>query len=308
MKKFTWGLALFVITVNLSAHHPDFSGVWQTTYGTLTLVQNGNEVKGWYNLSGISTIQGTIDDQGKLNFTYQEPFASGEGWFELSDDQMTFQGQWHEQNSIQWYSWEGIRSEQRSDLKWLVILESEWQQSLSESEYSFGEMLDAFLSRIASLNIRHRFIHNDQDLFKYCLEASSLPGEIYLIIATHGDKDGLIAGDGLINAQQIVRAIEPIGNLHLIHFSSCNIMGGSIPDEILNSRSEWPGEFIVSGYTKDIDWGGSAVIEFFYLDMIFDKNLTPQQAAQAVLDDIRFAGTNSTEWMDNCGFKYFKPH
>ena len=58
---------------------PDFSGVWQTTYGDMFLEQSGTEVTGWYSYGGMSSIEGTVDQQGRLVFTYDEGTATGEG-------------------------------------------------------------------------------------------------------------------------------------------------------------------------------------------------------------------------------------
>ena len=35
----------------------------------------------------------------------------------------------------------------------------------------------------------------------------------------------------------------------------------------------------VSGYTTSVDWSGSAILEFTYLDLILGKGLAPTEAA-----------------------------
>ena len=54
------------------------------------------------------TIQGTVRGN-RLEFTYQEPAAHGEGWFELSADGSSFSGQWHPDGIPQWGAWTGSR-------------------------------------------------------------------------------------------------------------------------------------------------------------------------------------------------------
>ncbi|MEN8209493.1 MAG: hypothetical protein ABFR50_09615, partial [Candidatus Fermentibacteria bacterium] len=170
---------------------PDYSGTWETTYGTLFLEQENAVVSGYYTLDGYSTVEGTVAPNGKLVFTYSEPTASGEGWFELSDDSGSISGMWRPDGGGQWFEWEGYRAGAGvASSNWLVILESEWQSSLSEQEYSFGEMLEAWFARVPGVTVRHRFIHDVDDLAAFCLESSGLPGELYLVIASHGTSSG----------------------------------------------------------------------------------------------------------------------
>jgi len=190
---------------------------------------------------------------------------------------------------------------------WLVILESEWQSSLGEQEFSFGEMLAAWFARVPGVNIRHRFVHDSSDLTAFCLEASALPGDLYLVIASHGSSSGIELASETVSSGDFINAIEPCGNLALIHFSCCEIMAGRMPRAIVSSRSDWDDDFIVSGYTKSVDWGASGIIEIFYFNQILETGYSPVEAANSVLDDIDFAGQSSTVWMDAAGFSWIQP-
>ena len=44
-----------------------------------------------------------------------------------------------------------------------------------------------------------------------------------------------------------------------------------------------------------MDWAGSAIIEFTYLDMILSRGMTPEQAADQVLRLLPFAGDEEVE-------------
>ncbi len=286
---------------------PDFSGTWETTYGTLFLQQDNSVVSGYYTLDGYSTVEGTVDRNGKLIFTYSEPTASGEGWFELSDDSMNISGMWRPDGGGQWLEWEGYRAGVGvASSKWLVILESEWQTSLAEEEYSFGEMLAAWFARVPGVTVRHRFIHDADDLKTFCLESSGLPGELYLVIASHGSSSGIELTSGNVSSREFVDAIRPLHNLAMIHFSCCEIMAGRMPQAIVSSRSNWPADFIVSGYSHSVDWGASGLIEIFYFNQILENGFSPSDAANSVLEDIDFAGQSSTRWMDAAGFSWIE--
>lgn len=282
----------------------NFSGTWETTYGDMVLEQDGSAVSGWYSYGTMSTIEGTVASDGKLNFTYDEGDVTGNGWFLLTGDN-SFSGQWRPDGTTQYSDWDGARVTGEPGT-WLLILEYEWQESLSENEYSFGEMLDSWLSRLPDVQIRHRFVHNLSDVAHYAREASVLSGDVYLVIASHGTTEG-IQLDTTISPKSFAEAISVIGNLKLVHFSCCEIMAGRTDEAIMSVRSNWNEDFAVSGYTTSVDWGGSAIIEFYYLNQILENGLTPLEASRALLRDIEFAGATSTPYMDAAGFEIRTP-
>lgn len=300
-------LFLFTAATLEAAEIQDFSGTWETTYGTLFLQQENSSVSGYYTYDGYSTVEGEVGADGKLVFTYSEPSASGEGWFELSGDTTSFSGMWRPDGGGQWYEWEGYRAGAGiAPSNWLVILESEWQSSLSEQEYSFGEMLEAWFARVSGVNVRHRFIHDADDLAAFCLESSALPGDIYLVIASHGSSSGIELASGTVSSREFIDALRPCSNLAMIHFSCCEIMSGRMPEAIISSRSGWSEGFVVSGYSRSVDWGASGLIEIFYFNQMLESGLSPSDAANSVIDDIDFAGQSSTKWMDAAGFSWIQ--
>lgn len=300
-------LFLFAASTLEASEISDFSGTWETTYGTMYLQQENSHVSGHYTYESYSSIEGEVSEDGKLVFTYSEPSASGEGWFELSGDTMSFAGMWRPDGGGQWYEWEGYRAGAGiPPSNWLVILESEWQSSLSEQEYSFGEMLEAWFARVSGVNVRHRFVHDVDDLAAFCLESSGLPGDVYLVIASHGSTSGMELASGTISSREFIDALRPCSNLAMIHFSCCEIMSGRMPEAIISSRSGWPQDFVVSGYSRSVDWGASGMIEIFYFNQMLENGFSPPDAANSVIDDIDFAGQSSTKWMDAAGFTWIQ--
>ena len=296
------------IIVTSFAEVPDFSGTWESTYGTLFLNQTGTSVTGRYEVGGYSSVEGEVGPDGRLVFTYEEPSASGEGWFEMAADGESFRGLWRPDGGGEWYDWEAYRAGSGMlPTNWLVVLEAEWQESMTEDEYSFGEMLDAWFARVPGVTVRHRFVHDVEDLEDFCLESSGLPGNVYLILASHGTSAGIELAGGTVTANDLIRALEPCRNLAMLHFSACEVMAGSVPQTLLASRTDWPEGFIVSGYDLSVDWGASGMLEIYYYNQMLDVGLTPEQAANSVLDDIAFAGDEPTEWMYAAGFKWLAP-
>lgn len=299
--------ALLLSLSALAEEAVDFSGTWDTTYGTLVLFQENGSVSGYYTLGGYSTIQGGVEDDGKLVFNYTEPSASGEGWFQLSDDGNRIAGNWRPDGGGAWHEWEGYRAGiGLAPSSWLVVLESEWQSSLSEDDYSFGQMLASWFARVEGVSVRHRFIHDGDDLKQFCLESSGLPGDLFLVIASHGTPAGIDLASGTVSSRDFLQAIEPCGNLAMVHFSCCEIMAGNLPRAIIDSRESWPSGFLVSGYTNSVDWGASGVIEIFYLNQILENGLEPPEAAASVIEDIDFAASSPTRWMDAAGFTWME--
>jgi hypothetical protein len=87
----------------------NFTGTWETTYGLMTLQQDGTRVKGTYVFEGITnSIEGRVE-KCKLTFRYQEPGVRGEGYFELAADGQSFTGKWREDGTDTWSSWKGKR-------------------------------------------------------------------------------------------------------------------------------------------------------------------------------------------------------
>lgn len=86
----------------------DFAGRWLTTFGPMTLQQDGDQVHGEYEWQGETCqIQGRIED-GKLRFKYQEPKARGMGWFTL-ERPGKFIGKWQMDGDSRWLPWIGER-------------------------------------------------------------------------------------------------------------------------------------------------------------------------------------------------------
>lgn len=290
--------------VALVAASAPWQGTWETTYGTLVLTQEGREVSGFYDLGGPATIEGTVTSGGRMVFTYHEPTASGEGWFELSGDSLAFSGMWREQGGSGWSRWEGIRSGEGSlQRDWLVVLEVEWQESMSAPEYSFGQMLDAFFARLEGVEVRHRFVHDPGDLRRFCREAALLPGDVYLVLAAHATESGLQTPGGTVAPAQLAEALQPFGaKLRLVHMSACLAMAGSTPSSLLR---EVGGEgLVVSGYTRSVDWAESAVVEMLYLSLVLERGLAPAEAAAAVEKALQGVAGSPAGVLDETGFDW----
>ena len=87
----------------------DFSGEWESTWGSMTLEQEDGEVTGTYDYSN-GEIEGTVEDN-VLEFEWDEGGGyTGDGYFVMSSDCEHFDGQWRDGNSQGWAgSWHAER-------------------------------------------------------------------------------------------------------------------------------------------------------------------------------------------------------
>jgi hypothetical protein len=157
------------------------------------------------------------------------------------------------------------------------------------------------------VQVRQRFVHDGDDLELFCSEVAMLPGTVYLLISSHASQEGIALAGGTVGEARILEALEPCGNLAMVHFSSCLVMDGDIPAALASSRREWPEGFVVSGYRNSVDWGMSGILEFAYLDLILEDGMTPAEACQALVGSVDFAGQRDGRYIEAAGFDWIEP-
>jgi len=285
-----------------------FDGIWNSTFGPLKLVSDeSGKITGFYEMNGPASIEGQMDG-GALNFIYREPAATGQGRLTLSEDGMMFGGQWRPDGQEHWQPWEGARVFPDPGRVWLVVLEAHWQQFLQEREYSFGDMLDAFFARNPRVNVRHRYFSDAEGLRKWARGLMYIPEPVVLVIAAHGTQEGIRAGGPPIAAEALVESVRYADSLMLAHFSSCLMMNGREGTDTASGLHAL-GRFPVSGYASMVNWAASAIIEFTYLNYIFEQGLQPEEAAEEVLRSLKFAGDTVPEGsaFPAAGFRILAP-
>jgi hypothetical protein len=104
-------LATALFWTSAAAEEPSFCGTWETTFGRMTLAQQGDQLGGHYMMEGVRcTLQGKVKGR-RFTFTYRELGVVGEGWFEISEDGREFEGRWREAGGSEWGGWFGQRVE-----------------------------------------------------------------------------------------------------------------------------------------------------------------------------------------------------
>jgi hypothetical protein len=92
-------------------------------------------------------------------------------------------------------------------------------------------------------------------------------------------------------------------NAVMVHFSTCEIMGGRFPALLERAGTE----VFVSGYDRSVDWAASGIIEIYYLNLMLEFGLDPARAAEAVLQSISFAGDEPGAQDEAAGFSWTGP-
>ncbi len=265
-----------------------FDGLWDSSFGPLRLIEEGDRVRGFYTVGAVATLEGRRKGD-RLAFRYREAKARGRGAFELAADGLSFEGEWRAQGDDRSRPWCGLRARPQRDLTWLVVIEAPWQRSLSEQEYAFGNMLREFFARLSGVRVRHRFFTNEPGLRQCLRDLLYIAEPIVLVLATHAGPEGVHVDGQTIGVPTLVEALGPVGNLCLLHFSACSLMKDPAVVGLFRSFSDASGA-AVSGYTTSVNWAASAIIEFTFLEMVLGQGRPPAEAAEQLLRLLPFAG------------------
>jgi hypothetical protein len=291
-----WLVAVLLSSTAPGEEASSFAGEWETTFGRMTLQAEGEKITGTYRIGDgpAHQLQGRAGT-GVLDFSYTEGQITGEGSFTLAEDGKSFTGKWREAGDEEWSPWEGSRVQPDQRRKWLVVLEAHWEEDLRENEYSFGDMLRQFFTRIPEVGVRHRFFDEHEDFARWCAELAYLNEPIVLHISSHGTEQGITVGKHVLDGKFIGEQLRDCPHVKLVHLGACLTMAGPVPQDIRQASGYG---FPVSGYTRSADWAGSAVIDFTYLDLIFSRDIKPGEAAGIVQKSISFSGESKSHQGD----------
>jgi len=208
--------------VQASVEKLSFDGLWDTRYGRVRLIQDGEQVIGSYSSVAGSTIRGEIEGE-RLNYRYSEGTRHGEGWFELAEDGKS----------------------------WLIILEARWETGLQEAEYTFGEMLRSYFTMSPKVQIRERRFHDEADFRRFAGEVQYLAEPVVLLISTHGSPAGISVNGQTIGPEVIADCLQSASALSDFPYLTFLMMHGRSPAESVAQTH------IAAPYTADKQVTGS---------------------------------------------------
>lgn len=280
-----------------AAEPATFAGVWSTTYGAMRLTVEGEHARGTYSFGDGATIEGQIAGREMRAEYVESDGTRGRALFALAPDGASFRGVWKagldgpalalDDRSLQ--RWRGTRVAPVEGRVWLVILESHWEASLAEHEYSYGDMLRAFFERLPNVEVRHRFVNSRADLVRFVEETGMLAEPCVLYVSSHGSPSGIQVGVDVVDGRTFGEALRERGQLRLLHFGACSVLGGDFAEQLRLAMGPG-GSFPISGYLRDADWAGSAIVDFAYLDLVLELELDPAEAVAETRRTIQFAG------------------
>ena len=269
------------------AEPTSFSGVWNTDFGLMRLAQSGEKVTGCYAYGGRSTIEGTVTGDA-FTFAYTEPDGTqGKGEFKLAASRESFAGKWAANGDSRNHPWKGTRVQPQPGREWLVVLEARWENSLQQPEYSYGEMLRQFFTRVPSVAVRHRTFTGRDEFARWTADLPYFAEPVILYVSSHGEKGGITVGNVVLDGKFIGEQLRFAPAVKLVHLGACLAMSGEVPNEI--RKAVGANAPPVSGFTNFADWAGSAVIDFSYLDLILSRKFKPADAVKAARENILFA-------------------
>lgn len=276
-----------------------FEGSWRTTYGTLRIALDGERATGRYSYGDGAMIEGSVDGH-TLRFAYTEPNGvTGRGRFELAADGASFRGVWKagarddaELDAPGVGEWIGRRVIPVADRVWLVVLEAYWQDGLHDPDYSYGEMLGAFFERLPNVAFRQRFFGGQEDFVRLARECEALEEPVIVYVSSHGTPEGIACPGGILSGATIGAALANVPNVKLLHLGACAGLAGDLPRQI---RAAAGADFPISGFMRPVDWGGSALVDFTYLDLVLERELEPAEAVTETRRLVTFAGEKAPE-------------
>lgn len=271
---------------------PDsLAGLWETSFGHMRLfAEPDGGVRGTYEGAEGNWLAGK-ERGNRLEFRYGDDSGQGQGWFELSADRLRFEGQWRPDGAAEWKEWSGARTRRSAGRLWLVVLEARWEEGLAEREYSFGSMLRSYftMSLARHVEVRHRFFHDEADFLRLAHETTFLNGPVYLVVASHGTPDGIQVGSSVLPAETVASGLAHASNVEVLHLSGCDLMSGTVPQEILQGLPAGI-HFPISGYAATVPWEASAISDFTYLSLVLIHRLAPARAIEETHELSPFTG------------------
>lgn len=268
-----------------------YDGLWDTSLGRLRLVPEGGRVWGSSELDVLVRLEGDLEPGGRLAFRMDGPALKGGGHFDLDATGYLLDGEWSEDGHPA-ATIRGQRAMPRPQITWLVVLEAHRQRVLDDNEFALGRTLHEMFARLRWTQVRHRFFNDEASLLRWCRQLVYLPEASVLVVSGHGEtrggtRDRTDGGTGIALAGMI-DSLRLADGLKLLHLASGASLAGQ---EAVRALQGAP--FPVSGYTGIVDWAQCALAELVFLDMILDKGLLPERAAEQLPRLVRFAGAES---------------
>ncbi|MBK8563104.1 MAG: hypothetical protein IPN76_07075 [Saprospiraceae bacterium] len=149
-----------------------------------------------------------------------------------------------------------------------------------------------------SLQFAHRFVESHRGLKHYTAKPNGLLWTDPLsfdtpvfYIAMHGEPGSVVSVLDKIGPDELCSSFEGYGIYpNLIYFGACSVFKGTKGKKFANDFLKASGSNAVIGYTEDIDWMKSLIIDLLFLQKFYNdpepwKNL--QKIFDSVIDEYK---------------------
>jgi hypothetical protein len=300
-----------------------FDGLWDTSMGRLRLVQEDGRVWGTSESDATLRLQGSLEPGGRLPFRLEGPTIQGAGHFEIDSLGFALDGELDSLGHLEEASAGtrepppfltstgpigGQRAMPRPGVSCLLVLEAYRQRALDDSEFAFSRALRELASRLPWTVVRHRFYDDEAGLLRWCRQLLYLPEPTVLVVIGREERPGAgSAPSGVGQKPSLAGMVDGLrfaDGLKLLHLSSAGSLAGP---EAGRALKEIP--FPVSGYTGTASGDEYALADMVYLDLILNKGVPPEQAAEQLPLLVRFAGAEAIPGSPYrpAGFTYVGP-
>lgn len=191
----------------------------------------------------------------------------------------------------------------------ICCLESYWNQNMTDS---FS--VRPFLKSIGWMNnkdivLAHRFFESGEGLSHYTQfpdgliwQDPKLAGIDVFYIAAHGKPGGLKTYVTEIESEELIKAFNGLDRYNnIVYFGGCEVLGGEKGKKFAEKFLQKTGTAAVIGYTKEVFWVDSMIIDTLFLSRFFSIDGNQYEQLQALYDSVIYDYPRAKE----CGFSMF---
>lgn len=157
----------------------------------------------------------------------------------------------------------------------LVCIEGYWHDAHLFDRSTVRPFLDGLSAVSGSpIAVAHRRVGSVQAFERLAKQTiwddsrASLSPVFYL--AFHGRKGHVQIGDAEVDFTHLIDAFDGYGGApHLIYFGTCSTLGGPAGHKLSKGLLERVGSRAVVGYTQDVDWMKSMLIDLLFMEKFY---------------------------------------
>jgi hypothetical protein len=149
----------------------------------------------------------------------------------------------------------------------ILVLESDWARSLRERPSVYPFMHGMCEANEWTLYYRHFDSLNDIDLWieRFQRMRPKKGSRKIVYLAAHGEKSGIRTLETCIPGEKLIPIFEKAPSIVGMHFASCYLCQTDLPRKLVEKNHlKW-----VAGYTKEVDWLESTLVDLLFLHWMY---------------------------------------